>query len=165
MYKRQHVAALFHVNPVHRSRPPYRSSAGIIAPDGACATCGNAVPPSDLLILPGPGYDEATGVGSPTPAFLTAPYDANRVGRIAGADRYQTGIQISQQQFPGNGSANAVVLAVGTNFPDALAGFPFGRVRNRVPGKVFPATKLRAPGVDGPNVVPQELSLIAKNCA
>jgi DNA-binding HxlR family transcriptional regulator len=32
--------------------------AGLIAPDGACATCGNAVPPSDLLMLPGPGYDE-----------------------------------------------------------------------------------------------------------
>lgn len=32
--------------------------AGIIAPDGACATCGSAVPPSDLLMLPGPGYDE-----------------------------------------------------------------------------------------------------------
>jgi len=31
---------------------------GIIAPDGACATCGSAVPPSDLLVFPGPGYDE-----------------------------------------------------------------------------------------------------------
>jgi len=73
------------------------------------------------------GYDEATGLGSPTPGFLSAPYDADRVGRIAGADRYQTGIQISQQQFPANGSANAVVLAVGTNFPDALAGAPLAK--------------------------------------
>jgi hypothetical protein len=32
--------------------------AGLIAADGACATCGNAVPPSDLLMLPGPGYNE-----------------------------------------------------------------------------------------------------------
>ena len=32
--------------------------AGIIAADGACATCGSAVPPTDLLMLPGPGYDE-----------------------------------------------------------------------------------------------------------
>jgi hypothetical protein len=32
--------------------------AGIIAPDGACATCGSVVPPSDLLMVPGPGYDE-----------------------------------------------------------------------------------------------------------
>src|SRR2546429_2736615 len=48
---------------------------------------------------------------------------------------------------------------------DALGGLPFGRVGNRVPGRVFLATKLRAPGVDGPKVVPQEYSLIAKNCA
>ena len=26
-------------------------------PDGACAACGRVVPPSDLLVLPGPGYD------------------------------------------------------------------------------------------------------------
>jgi DNA-binding HxlR family transcriptional regulator len=32
--------------------------AGLIAPDGTCATCRSAVPPADLLLLPGPGYDE-----------------------------------------------------------------------------------------------------------
>jgi DNA-binding HxlR family transcriptional regulator len=31
--------------------------AGMLAPDGTCATCGRVVPPSDLLVLPGPGYD------------------------------------------------------------------------------------------------------------
>ena len=31
--------------------------AGAIGPGGACAACGNVVPLSDLLILPGPGYD------------------------------------------------------------------------------------------------------------
>jgi DNA-binding HxlR family transcriptional regulator len=31
---------------------------GMLAPDGTCATCGRVVPPSDLLVLPGPGYDE-----------------------------------------------------------------------------------------------------------
>jgi DNA-binding HxlR family transcriptional regulator len=31
--------------------------AGIITLGGACATCGSVVPPSDLLVLPGPGYD------------------------------------------------------------------------------------------------------------
>jgi hypothetical protein len=30
------------------------SDAGIIGPDG---TCGSAVPPSDLLVLSGPGYE------------------------------------------------------------------------------------------------------------
>jgi DNA-binding HxlR family transcriptional regulator len=30
---------------------------GVIGPDGACAACGRAVSPADLLMLPGPGYD------------------------------------------------------------------------------------------------------------
>ncbi|QIZ00751.1 winged helix-turn-helix transcriptional regulator [Streptomyces sp. S1D4-11] len=33
--------------------------AGMLAPDGVCASCGNTVPPSDLLVLPGPGFDES----------------------------------------------------------------------------------------------------------
>src|SRR5918992_4328807 len=32
---------------------------GIIGPNGACTGCGGVVPPSDLLVLPGPGYDGA----------------------------------------------------------------------------------------------------------
>jgi hypothetical protein len=35
----------------------HAQDAGPIGPDGACATCGGAVPLSDLVILPGPGYD------------------------------------------------------------------------------------------------------------
>jgi hypothetical protein len=35
----------------------HAQDAGPIGPDGACATCGGAVPPPDLVILPGPGYD------------------------------------------------------------------------------------------------------------
>ena len=30
---------------------------GMLTADGTCAACGSAVPPSDLLVLPGPGYD------------------------------------------------------------------------------------------------------------
>jgi DNA-binding HxlR family transcriptional regulator len=30
---------------------------GAIGPDGACAACGSVVPPSGLLVRPGPGYD------------------------------------------------------------------------------------------------------------
>jgi DNA-binding HxlR family transcriptional regulator len=30
---------------------------GMLTPEGTCAACGSPVPPSDLLILPGPGYD------------------------------------------------------------------------------------------------------------
>jgi DNA-binding HxlR family transcriptional regulator len=35
----------------------HAQDAGAIGPDGACAACGRVVPPSDLLVLPGPGYD------------------------------------------------------------------------------------------------------------
>src|SRR5580693_7144563 len=34
-------------------------AAALLAADGASTTSGNAVPPSDLLMLPGPGYNEA----------------------------------------------------------------------------------------------------------
>ena len=42
--------------------------------------------------------------------------------RLAGVDRVDTAVKISQNAFPANGSANAVVLARGDLFPDALAG-------------------------------------------
>jgi putative cell wall-binding protein len=45
------------------------------------------------------------------------------VTRLGGADRYATGRQVSQAQWP-NGSADAVVLARGDAAPDALAGGP-----------------------------------------
>jgi DNA-binding HxlR family transcriptional regulator len=32
---------------------------GLLAPDGLCSACGTFVDPSDLVVLPGPGYDEA----------------------------------------------------------------------------------------------------------
>jgi DNA-binding HxlR family transcriptional regulator len=35
----------------------HAQDAGLTAPDGICATCGRSLPPSDLLVLPGPGYD------------------------------------------------------------------------------------------------------------
>ena len=44
--------------------------------------------------------------------------------RLAGVDRVDTAVKISQNSFPANGSANAVVLARGDIFPDALAGAP-----------------------------------------
>ncbi|MGW7530149.1 winged helix-turn-helix transcriptional regulator [Streptomyces sp. NPDC054783] len=36
----------------------HAQDAGMLAPDGTCAICSSVVPPSDLLVLPGPGYDE-----------------------------------------------------------------------------------------------------------
>ena len=42
--------------------------------------------------------------------------------RLAGYDRIDTSIAISQKMFPADSSTNAVLLATGYNFPDALAG-------------------------------------------
>src|SRR5712692_1105843 len=76
---------------------------------------------------------------------------------------WNLGFDATQSSSRGRGSPiTAPVIAALAMLPDALAGLPFGRVGNKVPGNVFPATKLSAPGVDGPKVVPQELSLIAK---
>ena len=44
--------------------------------------------------------------------------------RLAGVDRVDTAVKISQNSFPTNGSATTVVLARGDIFPDALAGAP-----------------------------------------
>jgi HxlR-like helix-turn-helix len=35
----------------------HAGDAGAIGPDGTCAACGSVVPPADLRVLPGPGYD------------------------------------------------------------------------------------------------------------
>jgi DNA-binding HxlR family transcriptional regulator len=35
----------------------HAQDASSIGPDGTCAACGSVVPPSDLLVLPGQGYD------------------------------------------------------------------------------------------------------------
>lgn len=48
----------------HSPRGPRRifqhvGDSGLLAPDGSCGVCGTVVDPSDLAVLPGPGYDEA----------------------------------------------------------------------------------------------------------
>jgi putative cell wall-binding protein len=42
--------------------------------------------------------------------------------RLAGADRYETAVAISEERWPAG--SNAVVIATGETFPDALAGTP-----------------------------------------
>lgn len=44
------------------------------------------------------------------------------VDRVSGTNRYDTSVKVSQQGWPGG--ADTVVIAVGDNFPDALAGAP-----------------------------------------
>ncbi|TDL33140.1 N-acetylmuramoyl-L-alanine amidase [Jeotgalibacillus sp. S-D1] len=49
------------------------------------------------------------------------------IDRISGADRYDTAVKISKEQWT---TAKTVVLAVGDNFPDALAGAPLAHKLN-----------------------------------
>jgi cell wall-associated NlpC family hydrolase len=48
--------------------------------------------------------------------------EAGTTSRIYGQDRYKTSVEVSKKTFP-NGTSN-VVIAVGNNYPDALAGGP-----------------------------------------
>jgi YVTN family beta-propeller protein len=52
------------------------------------------------------------------------------LGRLSGSDRYATAVAVSQSQFPTDGSAGAVVLARGTDYPDALVGTPLAKANN-----------------------------------
>ena len=54
---------------------------------------------------------------------------AANVGRLAGADRYETALAVSQSDFP-SGNAGAVVLAAGENYPDALVAAPLAVDKN-----------------------------------
>ncbi|KEZ48780.1 cell wall-binding repeat-containing protein [Metabacillus indicus] len=80
--------------------------------------------------------------------------EAGTTTRIYGQDRYSTAVEVSKKTFP-NGTSN-VVIAVGTNYPDALSGGPL-------------AYKLNAPilltGRDSvPSVISSEIKrLQAKN--
>jgi hypothetical protein len=91
----------------------------------------------------------ALAAGVATPSFASAPVASaaavKPVIRLAGGDRIGTAIAISQNTFPSNGSAKAVVLTAAYTFPDALAGAPLaaakdGPVLLTAPGQLTPAT-------------------------
>jgi putative cell wall-binding protein/spore germination protein YaaH len=50
--------------------------------------------------------------------------------RLSGNNRYETAIATSQDLFPSADTADAVVLATGKNWPDALGGAVLARVKN-----------------------------------
>ena len=88
----------------------------------------------DSSLVATPGYDDATGVGSPTANYIAeigaaaaAAPSGPAVQRISGPDRYATGIEVSKTEFPAANSAHAVVLATGATFPDALSGVPLAK--------------------------------------
>lgn len=67
-------------------------------------------------------YRSQTGSGDPVVTEQVITLDADVVPRLAGSDRYSTAVQISKDAFsPG---VNAVYIATGSDFPDALAGGP-----------------------------------------
>jgi putative cell wall-binding protein len=75
--------------------------------------------PDAILLLGGPAavsstvFDDLAAIAPTT--------------RIAGANRYETAIEISKHAF-GNGEPPVVVIATGADFPDALAGAPLATV-------------------------------------
>ncbi|NUR62367.1 MAG: hypothetical protein HOV87_27480 [Catenulispora sp.] len=91
----------------------------------------------DTTLNAAPGYDNATGLGSPNGNFVAAlaaqkapGAPATAVSRLAGNTRYETAIAVSKKAFPADHTASAVVLATGDNFPDALAGVPLSKQLN-----------------------------------
>ncbi|MEY9859992.1 putative cell wall-binding protein [Catenulispora sp. GAS73] len=85
--------------------------------------------------------------GTPTPPNVP-PAQPTSVSRLAGNDRYATGVAVSQSQWSNAGGdntsraiADAVVLARGDNFPDALAGVPLAK-RDRGPLLLTPPASL-----------------------
>ncbi|MBP1760364.1 MAG: putative cell wall binding protein, partial [Firmicutes bacterium] len=72
---------------------------------------------------------DGTGITRTTPSPVVDSLLPNNM-RLAGYDLIDTSIAISQKSFPVNHSTNAVLLATGYNFPDALAGASLGVSEN-----------------------------------
>jgi len=62
--------------------------------------------------------------------------------RLAGTDRYGTGVAISQDTYPGSPHVNELLVASGANFPDALVGASLGLPLILSPGTTVPADVL-----------------------
>jgi putative cell wall-binding protein len=93
---------------------------GTDGPDTLVGTSGDDVIhglDGDDLISGGGGNDVICGGGGLDTINGTA-----EPSRLAGADRYATGVEVSRYSHPG--PANVVYLAVGTNYPDAIAAGP-----------------------------------------
>jgi len=57
------------------------------------------------------------------PAVKTALSSYAKTGRIAGSDRYETSAKVASTYF--KSTSTMIVLAIGSNYPDALTGSPF----------------------------------------
>jgi putative cell wall-binding protein len=120
------------------------------------------VPADTTLITEVTAWDSLGDAGSSNsnsvtvPAVPTAPSpptSPTQLSRIAGDDRYGTGVAASQSHWASNGAATpdrpqakAVVLATGTGFADAVAGVPLaahvsGPLLLTEPNRLTPATE------------------------
>ncbi len=82
--------------------------------------------PSPRDPTPSPDPEPEPELEEPEDPSIT-PLDTTR---LHGPDRYRTAVEISREAYPEEGSAEAVVLARGDDFPDALAGVPLAHDRN-----------------------------------
>ncbi|HET6379525.1 MAG TPA: cell wall-binding repeat-containing protein [candidate division Zixibacteria bacterium] len=89
----------------------------------------------------------ATAVVSSAVADELESFTAGAVERLAGADRYATAVEVSEDAFWDG--ADTVFVATGLNFPDALAGGPVAGMEG--------APLLLVPGSSVPAVVKEEL--------
>ncbi len=98
---------------------------GIACAPGACLAAGNTETGGFVTLLSVQGTPThrppAPPACRPTGAALSPP---GLVARLSGVDRDATAVRVSQEDFPGPASAQAVVLASNAAFPDALAGTP-----------------------------------------
>ena len=122
--------------PVNPSAPPPPSTPPSTLPTTTPTT--PTTPPSTTPTTP-PSTPPSTPASTPASTPPSSPPPTNPppprvplVQRIAGTDRFDTGVKTSRLLWPGaTGSApihaKAVVLATGASFPDALAGGPLAR--------------------------------------
>lgn len=92
---------------------------------------GDAPPenPIPLVSLTTSSTTTPSNVDNVTITWVTAP-DEGAENRLGGEDRFETAVKISQELFPDDESADAVVLARSDKFPDSLTGTPFAKAVN-----------------------------------
>lgn len=114
-----------------------------------CSVCGLVLQPQEQIPAGAHSWDEGVVTRRPSPGWdgemlytclvcgetYTQPIyttQAPYVARLSGADRFETGIKVAQElKFQtGRSQFDAVVLASGTNFADALGGSYLAAVKN-----------------------------------
>lgn len=92
------------------------------------------------------GNTELYGIGDQGVAALRTAFAASRIGAVAGPDRYATAAAVARTFFTGPTTPHTLGLAVGSNWPDALAG---GALLGAHTGPLLLADGASLPGVEG----------------